>query len=166
MVENGNAYTLPRSSHVVELPMDSCGYDATDESVPFLQLVVSGCLNYAGKPVNLTAGSRRSFLRAVETGAGLSYTVTAAGSDKVRDTDYTRYFACAWADVKPSLLETLDEAAPAAPTAGLEMTGHVKLADGVYQTTFSNGMRVVVNYTGQPYTGPGVHVEAENYAVL
>ena len=56
--------------------------------------------------------------------------------------------------------------APAAPTAGLEMTGHVKLADGVYQTTFSNGMRVVVNYTGQPYTGPGVHVEAENYAVL
>ena len=84
--------------------------------------------------------------------------MTAAGSDKVRDTDYTRYFACAWADVKPSLLETLDEAAPAAPTAGLEMTGHVKLADGVYQTTFSNGMRVVVNYTGQPYTGPGVHV--------
>ena len=42
LVENGNAYTLPRSSHVVELPMDSCGYDATDESVPFLQLVVSG----------------------------------------------------------------------------------------------------------------------------
>ena len=166
LVENGNAYTLSRSSHVVELPMDSCGYDATDESVPFLQLVVSGCLNYAGKPVNLAAGSRRSFLRAVETGAGLSYTVTAAGSDKVRDTDYTRYFACAWAAVKPSLLETLDEAAPAAPTAGLEMTGHVKLADGVYQTTFSNGMRVVVNYTGQPYTGPGVHVEAENYAVL
>ncbi len=166
LVENGNAYTLPLASHVVELPMDSCGYDACDESVPFLQLVVSGCLNYAGKPVNLAAGSRRSFLRAIETGAGLSYTVTAAGSDRVRETDYNRYFACGWSDVKDDLLQTLDEASAAAATAGIEMTGHVKLADGVYQTTFANGIRVVVNYTKQAYTGSGVHVDAENYAVL
>ena len=81
----------------------------------------------------------------------------------MRETDYNRYFACGWSDVKDDLLQTLDEASAAAATAGIEMTGHVKLADGVYQTTFANGIRVVVNYTKQAYTGSGVHVDAENY---
>lgn len=166
LVENGNAYTLPSSSHVVELPMDSCGYDACDESVPFLQLVISGQVSYAGKPVNLAGGSRHSLLRAVETGAGLAFTVTAADSSELRDTAYHRYYACGWADIKESLLHTLEEAAPAAGTAGLEMTDHVYLASGVTQTTFSNGTRVVVNYTRRPYVGDGFQVEAENFTVL
>lgn len=166
LVENGNAYTLPAASHVVELPMDSYGYDACDESVPFLQLVISGRIGYAGRPVNLAGGDRHSLLRAVETGAGLSFTVTAAESGRLRDTDYHRYYACGWMDVKETLRRTLEETAPAARTVGLEMTDHTYLASGVAQTTFSDGVRVVVNYNRQPYAGEGFQVEAESFVVL
>ncbi|HIW74413.1 MAG TPA: hypothetical protein H9684_08810 [Firmicutes bacterium] len=166
MIEGGNAYLLDEAAHVVEMPMDSCGYDVCDESVPFLQLVVSGCVNYAGQPFNLSSGSRRDLLRAVETGAGFAFTVTAAGSDQVKDTDYSRYYACEWSYVRGVLREVLEETAPADGTAGLEMTNHEKLADGVYRTTFADGRQVVVNYNRRPYADSTVRVEAESYAVI
>ncbi len=166
LVEYGNAYTLPMSTHVTELPMDSSGYDAVDDSVPFLQLVISGNVNFTGKPINLAGGSRHHLLRAVETGAGLSFTITAAASDQLRDTEYNQYFSCDWADVKETILDTLNQAAPASGTAGLEMTDHVKLANGVFKTTFSNGTSVVVNYNQQPYEGSEFRVDAENFVVL
>ncbi len=166
LVENGNAYTLPSASHVVELPMDSCGYDACDESVPFLQLVISGQVGYTGKPINLAGGSRHSLLRAIETGAGLSFTITAEDSSSLRDTAYHCYYACGWETVKDTLYRTLKEAESTSGTAGLEMIDHIFLAPGVTQTTFSNGTRVVVNYTRQLYAGEGFQVEAENFTVL
>ncbi len=165
MAENGNAYLLPRLSHIVELPTESCGYDICDESVPFLQLVISGSVNYAGKPVNLSSGERRGLLRAVETGAGFLFTVTAAGSDRVRGTDYDGYYACAWSEVRGLLQETRQQAAAADRTAGLRMTDHERLADGVYRTTFADGTRVTVNYNRYPYVGDGIRIEAEAYAV-
>lgn len=166
MAENGNAYLLPYLSHVVDMPMDSCGYDMCNESVPFLQLVVSGLVNYAGEPVNLSSASRHDLLRAVETGAGFSFTVTALGSEQVRDTAYNDYYACEWTYVQKVMGNILEEAAPAAGTAGQEMTDHEKLADGVYRTTFSDGSQVVVNYNRQPYADSSLKVGAESFAVL
>lgn len=166
MAENGNAYLLPYLSHVVDMPMDSCGYDMCNESVPFLQLVVSGIVNYAGEPVNLSSASRHDLLRAVETGAGFSFTATALGSEQVRDTAYNDYYACEWTYVQKVMDNILEEAAPAAGTAGQEMTDHEKLADGVYRTTFSDGSQVVVNYNRQPYADSSLKVGAESFVVL
>ena len=45
------------------------------------------------------------------------------------------------------------------------MEQHDKLIDGVYCSTYSDGTRVVVNYTKEPYTFEGVEVASENYII-
>jgi hypothetical protein len=45
--------------------------------------------------------------------------------------------------------------------------GHRKVADDVFETAYSNGQRVVVNYRGQPHTLPsGGVVPALGWALL
>ena len=43
---------------------------------------------------------------------------------------------------------------------------HDKLAEGVYCSTYSDGTRVVVNYSKKPYLFEDVEVAAENYAII
>jgi hypothetical protein len=43
---------------------------------------------------------------------------------------------------------------------------HDKLAEGVYCSTYSDGTRVVVNYSRKPYLFEDVEVAAENYAII
>ena len=45
------------------------------------------------------------------------------------------------------------------------MEQHDKLAEGIYCSTYSDGTRVVVNYTKEPYLFEGVEVAAENYII-
>ena len=46
------------------------------------------------------------------------------------------------------------------------MEQHDKLANGVYCSTYSDGSRVVVNYTKEPYMFEGVEVAPEYYAII
>ena len=45
------------------------------------------------------------------------------------------------------------------------MEQHDKLAEGIYCSTYSDGSRVVVNYTKEPYTFEGVEVAPEYYVI-
>ncbi len=46
------------------------------------------------------------------------------------------------------------------------IVGHRSLAAGVYETTYDNGKRIVVNYNESPYHGSGYEVEARDFAVV
>jgi len=47
----------------------------------------------------------------------------------------------------------------------LTITGHRKLAEGVYETTFEGGKSVIVNYNDTPFQAGDVAVGAEDYAL-
>ena len=45
------------------------------------------------------------------------------------------------------------------------ITAHYELADGVYCTAYSNGIKVFVNYTQQAYAVDGITVSPLGYAM-
>jgi hypothetical protein len=47
---------------------------------------------------------------------------------------------------------------------GSFITGHAMLADGVYETTYDNGVRIVVNYNDTVYRRPGLTVQPYDFA--
>lgn len=55
---------------------------------------------------------------------------------------------------------------PLVPLANQFIVGHTRLAEGVYQTTYEDGTRVVVNYSTQPYTAGPVSVPAQGFMVV
>ncbi|MBQ7247482.1 MAG: hypothetical protein IJS22_05275 [Lachnospiraceae bacterium] len=48
----------------------------------------------------------------------------------------------------------------------LRITDHEYLSDGVTQTTYEDGTRVIVNYTQEPFAQGGVRVDARDFAVV
>ena len=63
-----NDYAFSQVTDVVELDTYSAEYTITDYAVPFLQMVVSGSLDYAGAAFNYD-DANTNFLKALETGS-------------------------------------------------------------------------------------------------
>ena len=165
LVRSGNAYALPYVSHVLEVPMESNGFDLADESVPFVPMVLSGQVQYAGPPRNLDGGGRTAWLRCLETGAGLYYVLAGVGSDFMKDTAYPEYYAVGAEEWLPTLTGEYGLLAETMRGIyGKPILRHEKLADGVYRTTYQGGAEVTVNYGNSSYTDENGTVEAESYA--
>jgi hypothetical protein len=53
-----------------------------------------------------------------------------------------------------------------APLADQFIVAHARLAEGVYQTTYEDGTRVIVNYNEQPYALESAMVPAVGFVVF
>ena len=49
---------------------------------------------------------------------------------------------------------------------GAQMVAHDKVADQVYQSTYSNGKAILVNYSSKDVTVGGVTVSAQGYVCV
>lgn len=167
MVDVGNAYALPYADDVLNIPMDNSGLSFASESVPFMQIVVHGYVSYAGDALNLADNYNMLILKSVEYGAGVRYILNYAKPEMVKDTNYSdlystnyeRWFDTAVADYK-RIAEALDG------VQNCVITGHDKVAEGVYVTTYENGRRIAVNYTENDSTVDGVTVPAQGFVVV
>ncbi len=164
---NPNAYALPYADAVYDIPCSDSGFRVTDESVPFYQAVIRGSVSYAAPALNYADDYRMAFLRAVEVGAGLHFTLTANTTALLKETDYgyLNKGACAdWAETVK--LDYARAASALGQVAGESMTAHWKAAENVYVTVYQSGVSIAVNYSGSPAVVSGVEVPAYDFAVI
>ena len=168
LVDGGNTYTYPYADVLMDVPSSSSGYLQASSSVPFMQMVLFGSKVYTGRAINLSADPTYSFLKAIENMEGLAFTVAGKNSETLLETDY-RYtcFSVDYGDWKERIL-TMYAAANAIyrEVADARMVSHSYIADNVAAVTYSNGKRVVVNYTDRPVTVDGTAVAAKSAAVI
>ena len=167
MVDVGNAYALPYADDVLNIPMDNSGLSFAAESVPFMQIVVHGYVSYAGDALNLADNYNMLILKSVEYGAGVRYILNYAKPEMVKDTNYSNLYSTnyeRWFDTAVSDYKRIAEALDGVQNCVI--TGHDKVAEGVYVTTYENGRRIAVNYTENDSTVDGVTVPAQGFVVV
>jgi hypothetical protein len=168
MVNGGNAYSLPYANIIVNAPTKSSRLNLTDEDVPFYQIALHGFYDLAGEPFNMQSvtDSRVSLLKALETGSNIYYQWYYSDSSAVKDSDYNELYALHYGD-------WLDQAAGFYKEAGTLLnevrshviTDHRKLAEGVVQTTFENGKKIIINYNATTVQVNNKQLEAMSYWV-
>lgn len=164
---NPNAYALASADAIYDMPCSDSGFRLTDESVPFYQAVVRGSIPYVCEAINDAEDVQMAFLRAVEFGAGLQYTLTWQTTALLKDTDYAWINRGRYADWAQIITEQYAQAAEVlAPLAGVEMTAHERVAFNVYKTTYANGAQVAVNYSGENAVVDGVTISPRNFALV
>lgn len=174
MIDRGNDYSWKYVSDIIDLPMGSSEYLSSEGSIPFVQMILHGYVNYSGAAFNVESDYTTSALRAIETGSGIYFKWMAADNSIFKYTPFTDFYSLNYKD-------TFDEAIKAykavsefcdlvqgqlmidhsEPEAYIEnpYIGDVYKEDGgskipltatknVYMTTFENGVQVVVNYNG------------------
>ena len=164
-LNDADATLAPMADYMVNVSRTSSDYASFYATIPFRQLALRGLTNLVGKDVNLNSYNLEYYLlQAAETGMGVKYTVTAQNPDILKSSHFESLYAAYWQEWKDEI--TLAAAKCQELTAmigGQQITGHVILADNVFQTTYENGVIVVTNYTSLPYDYEGHTVEGGTY---
>lgn len=164
---NANAYAWQYLSDIKNVPLDSNRTQLIDEVVPFYGMVLHGYRDYAGGPANLSGDMNTVILKSVESGAGLSFQFICGDNSLLKNTEFDSLYSVnfeAWRDTALAAWRRVNEAV--GDLQGLVITGHEKLAEGVYCTTYEDGTRVIVNYSRQDVQYQGNTIQAQDFLVV
>lgn len=166
MTNGANGRLLPYLDYCLDVPLTSAGLDITDESVPFLQMVLGGYVRYTGSALNLAGDREGELLRMASTACGLHYTLIAQNWLETRDSHATDLYASDFGYWQESLLETVTTYQQKLDgLSGRRILRYDAVAEQVYRTTFEGGAAVYVNFSSTQKTVDGVEVPARGYTV-
>jgi len=162
----GNTYAVSHADRLDWVPMDSTHYDLFDGTIPFYQIAVHGLVSYSGQPYNLHNDGQRTFLQQIEYGAIPHFVLTKENSAQLYRTFANQIWSTRYDFWRDEVIRQYQTMEKLAPLLSQFIVGHARLAKDVYQTTYEDGTRVVVNYGGQPYVLGSVTVPALDFVVL
>lgn len=166
MVNGGNAYTLPYTSHIIDSPVYSSLYDIEDEAVPFYQIVLHGIISYSSPAINLSSNPRLEILRCLENGSSPLYSWVGRNVDELKNSRLNFLYSSDyrnWMDQAVKDYKEVNDILSSVITKSI--TDHRKLAEGVYQTTYGNSTRIIINYNSKSVSINGDTIEALDYIV-
>lgn len=155
-------------AYAVNVARESSGYGSIAIEIPFRQLVMNGLIDYTTVNVNESGVNEEYFLlQALETGSSLKFTVTAKSIDRLKNTDHGNFLSREYAQVKDDIKRLYQEYETAYDQIQcMEITGHRAFAEGVFETTYANGVRVIMNYNMHPVTCEAGDLDALGYLIL
>ncbi len=167
IADTGNDYVWKYAKTIIDLPMGSSEYLSSTGSIPFMQIVLHGYIDYTGAAFNVEADYTNSILKAVETGAGLYFRWMGEENSVFQYTDFTNFYSLHYTDTFNEAIEAYKkvsefcdlvrgqtitshktvEAYIESPYIGDIESDSIRTGTGnVFMTTFENGVQVVVNY--------------------
>lgn len=167
MITSGNQYAVPYADYITDMDINRRAVNIVDEQVPFYQIALHGLVDYSGSAINLSANAEENILKSAETGAGLYYSYIYEKTSKLQDGKYTKYYACnfdEWKEDTVSLYNKFKE--KMGDIYNQFITGHEKIASGVYKTTYENGKAVLVNYNYEDFDYNGTKVPQRDFVAI
>lgn len=97
MADKGNAYTWKYVDHLLNVPIDSSRYIFSSNAVPFIGVVLHGYVQFAGTPYNMEGNTNYAFLKAIENGASIYFTLTKQNAEKFKEySDLSQYYSISY----------------------------------------------------------------------
>ena len=156
-----NDYVFKFMKAYYDMPLKDNGYIYTTESVPFLEIVLSGYVPYYGPALNFSSNSRNDLLKQVDYGVYPSYFLTQEATAKMLNTRSTWIYSSSYQQWAPDIEQTYQWMnSLLGPVKGQSIIARQTLRDGIVATTYANGKQIIVNYTDQPASLGGFVVNA------
>ncbi|HWT27798.1 MAG TPA: DUF5696 domain-containing protein, partial [Mobilitalea sp.] len=166
MIESGNMYAVPYSDMIINLNLESKGYNIIDEDIPFYEIALHGIIPYTGEAVNLAEDYEKNLLKTAETGAGLYFIFMQQDNFAIQGSNYTKYFSSQfgeWSDTTKELYDKMKK--DFGNIYNQYIVNHQQLDKGVFMTEYEDGTKVIVNYNESAYSYNGTEIPAKNYIV-
>lgn len=156
-----NAFALRYADYVADVPGGASHWDVLDETVPFLQLVYSGAVGYAGEAVNLSANPDETVLQAIATGGALHYELITGNAELLIETELNTLFSARLELWLPRMKEAAAQVAQAREaTENSRLIRFDWIGEGVSVSRFENGAEICVNRSDEPVAWDGMEVPA------
>lgn len=160
MAVNGNFYMLKNIDSIINIPIKSTiPQSGSYFSVPFVQLVLHGIVDYSGDPINASINLEETLLKHIEYGAcpHFEWNYDSLSRRTENDIFYYDNTINVAAEFYAEANETLNDLRDA------RITDHYEVDDGVFCTEYDTGTMIYVNYSNTDYSAIGIVVEAGSY---
>lgn len=137
------------------------------DSVPFLQIVLRGYIDYYSPFLNFSTNQETDFLKCVEYGSNLAYLITKQQSYLLANTLSSNFYATHFDSNKNLIISQNERLVEAlSSVVGQRIIDRDVVEEGVSKVTYSNNVVIYVNYTSTAYTTNGVTIPAMGYKVV
>ncbi|MCK5388718.1 MAG: hypothetical protein KAJ22_05470, partial [Candidatus Izimaplasma sp.] len=138
-----------------------------DYQIPLLQLVLSGKIDYSTVSLNMSSerSSQYNFLKVIETGSNIKYTLSYDDSKELRNTPFNYYLSTSYTN----WLDRIEDNVKEIDLIGIHeghLVAHERIENNVYKVTYSHGLEIIINYNLSDVTIGTTVVEAMDYTVL
>lgn len=162
--DDANAYAAAMSSIVFNSPTKSAGEQIFKCDIPFYQIVFKGNVALSGEAINTADNAQKEFLKTVECGIGLNYTVIYEFKNEFVDFAGYDLLSSEYGDVKEQIVKNVNEYGKLfEKVSSTEIASHAVLDNGLRETVFVNGVKVYVNYTNEELESPLGTIGALDY---
>ena len=162
-----NDYMLQYADAYLDIPMSTSQYTYLDDTVPFIQIVLKGYMDYYAPYSNFSANQQEELLRLAEYGAYPSYYLTYEPSYKLKHTNSNDLYTSSFKDWDKKMTDTyhsLNEVLKNVKDATIE--DRVQLSNKVVMVEYSNGYHIVVNYSNRDYEYFGEMIPSKSYKAI
>lgn len=163
---NPNLYLWEYADAYFDIPSSNSQYLFETDTIPFLQMVLKGSIDYYSTFCNQGFYSQTSILKMIEYGIYPSFIVMAEDNDELSGTPLVDYFSLNfndWKDTINTVYHNVNGALSA--VCGQSIVEHAVLIEGVVRVTYSGGDAIYVNYNSNDVEADGITVKAMSYAV-
>ena len=110
MTNGANAYTWRYIDYIVNMPLNSSRYNDSSNAVPFIGVVLHGYVQFAGTPINEEGDIEYAFLKAIENGASIYFTLSYQNTQELKESErLSKYFSVRYDIWKEDLVEMYTE---------------------------------------------------------
>lgn len=169
VMKNPYQYAWEGVTRMSDLPTRNTEFTIFDESVPFLQLVLDGCVSYSTEPLNYQTQKDMSelLLKCIETRSNPKFYVMEADMDELYYAlyaDYTSITYSQWADRIADVYQ--EYKAFADKVADSTIALHETLEENLVKVTYENGVTVYINYGDKAVSVEGRELAACSYLLV
>lgn len=148
-----NAYAIPYAEAVFDVPMHNSQYAFQTDTVPFMQIVLSGYVDYFAPFMNLGANTVTDKLRLIDFGAYPSYILTNEYPNRLAETNLSHIYSSRYEDWKPYIIETYNYVSDIlSRVRGKSIYRRTVPEDGIVLVEYEGGTTILINYTDDSYS--------------
>ena len=165
-MSQANCYLWRHAAALKQMPIAGSNYSYVKQDIPFLAIVVSGKIPYYTEYMNFQANTHRYFLHLVEQGTRPTFLLTAEDPIRLQNTNSNDVYSCCYELYRDLIPEWYQEL-----KALHDQLGAAQIVDHVYngdlaRVTWSNGVRVYLNFGDQAGMMDGISLEKGAYKVV
>lgn len=162
-----NQYLWANVSRFLQAPMFTSQYLIQTDTVPFLQIVLSGSMEVYATYANFSFYTEKDILRMIDYNVYPSFILTHDPSYELISTNSSNFYSTEfilYEELIHHIYERMNDAY--ASVLGSEWVDRIVVAPGVVVNRYANGVEIVINYTDTIQVYDGRTVSPENYRVL
>ena len=165
-LSNVNSYLWGSIDEFFDFPLYNSQRLAFDDTVPFLAITLGNYMNLYSSYANFYAYPREELLRLIDYNVYPSFIVTHESSNKLEETNLNHIYSSRYEDLEDAIVTYYEFVnTPLKNVIGSSLTSRIVVQNGVVINEYSNGVKIIVNYTNQTQNVNGVEVQPMYYHV-